>query len=127
MAENAAVMAAPWLVGVGIDRGIPALRRGDAGPLLTILAALIGCAVLDALLRTAFLLRLGRIGQDVLLDLRRRLFDHFQRLLAGLPRAVHLGPDDRPGSPPTWTRSTSCSTRAWTGWSPRCSRCSRSV
>jgi len=80
VAENAAVMAAPWLVGVGIDRGIPALRRGDAGPLLTILAALIGCAVLDALLRTAFLLRLGRIGQDVLFDLRRRLFDHFQRL-----------------------------------------------
>ena len=33
----------------------------------------------------------GRVGQDVLLDLRCRLFDHFQRL-DQLPRALHVGP-----------------------------------
>jgi ATP-binding cassette, subfamily B, bacterial len=78
--QNAAEMAAPWLVGVGIDRGIPAATDGRLGPLLAVVGALLGCAVIDAVLRTAFLLRIGRIGQDVLLDLRHRLFDHFQRL-----------------------------------------------
>jgi ATP-binding cassette subfamily B protein len=78
--QNMAAMAGPWLVGVGIDRGIPAVLRGDAGPLLAVVGVLIGCAVADAVLRTSFLFRVGRIGQDVLLDLRQRLFDHFQRL-----------------------------------------------
>jgi ABC-type multidrug transport system fused ATPase/permease subunit len=85
VAQNAAAMASPWLVGVAIDRGIPALTRGDAGPLLAVLGGLLGCAAADAGLRTVFLLRAGRIGQDVLLGLRQRLFDHFQRL----PLAFH--------------------------------------
>ncbi len=80
LVQNSAAMAGPWLVGVGIDRGIPALRAGDWGPLVTVVAALVGCAAMDGVLRTAFLLRTGRIGQDVLFDLRRRVFDHFQRL-----------------------------------------------
>jgi ABC-type multidrug transport system fused ATPase/permease subunit len=78
--QNAAAMAGPWLVGVGIDRGIPALRAGDWTPLLAVGGALLGCAAADAVLRTGFLIRTGRIGQAVLLDLRRRVFDHAQRL-----------------------------------------------
>jgi ATP-binding cassette, subfamily B, bacterial len=78
--QNAAAMAGPWLVGVGIDRGIPALLDGDWTPLLAVVGALLGCAAADAVLRTAFLIRTGRIGQAVLLDLRRRVFDHVQRL-----------------------------------------------
>ena len=78
--QNAAAMAGPWLVGVGIDRGIPALDAGDWGPLVTVGAALLIAAVADAGLRGLFLLRAGRIGQSVLLDLRRRLFEHVQRL-----------------------------------------------
>ena len=78
--QNAAAMAGPWLVGVGIDRGIPALLAGDWTPLLAVGGALLGCAAADAVLRTTFLLRTGRIGQAVLLDLRRRVFDHAQRL-----------------------------------------------
>ena len=74
--QNSAAMAGPWLVGVGIDRGIPALRAGDWGPLVTVVAALGGCAAVDGVLRTVFLFRTGRIGQDVLFDLRRRVFDH---------------------------------------------------
>jgi ATP-binding cassette subfamily B protein len=80
LVQNSAAMAGPWLVGVGIDRGIPALRVGDWGPLAAVVAALLGCAATDGVLRTAFLFRTGRIGQDVLFDLRRRVFDHFQRL-----------------------------------------------
>ena len=73
-------MAGPWLVGVGIDRGIPALVDGNWVPLLVVAAALLAAAGADARLRAVFLLRVGRIGQAVLLDLRRRLFDHVQRL-----------------------------------------------
>jgi ABC-type multidrug transport system fused ATPase/permease subunit len=80
LVQNTAAMAGPWLVGVGIDRGIPALRAGDWTPVAVVVGALLGCALTDGVLRTVFLLRTGRIGQDVLLDLRRRVFDHFQRL-----------------------------------------------
>ncbi|HST64097.1 MAG TPA: ABC transporter transmembrane domain-containing protein, partial [Mycobacteriales bacterium] len=80
LVQNAAAMAGPWLVGVGIDRGIPALIDGDWGPLLTVGGVLLFAAGADAGLRALFLLRAGRIGQAVLLDLRRRLFEHVQRL-----------------------------------------------
>ncbi|HEX6755458.1 MAG TPA: ABC transporter ATP-binding protein [Mycobacteriales bacterium] len=80
LAQNAAAMAGPWLVGVGIDRGIPALLGGDWMPLLTVVAALLGCSGADAALRTVFLIRTGRLGQAVLLDLRRRVFEHVQKL-----------------------------------------------
>jgi ATP-binding cassette subfamily B protein len=78
--QNTAAMAGPWLVGVGIDRGIPALTDGDWTPLVTVGGVLLFAAGADAGLRALFLLRAGRIGQAVLLDLRRRLFDHVQRL-----------------------------------------------
>lgn len=80
LAQNTAAMAGPWLVGVGIDRGIPALVDGNWTPLLLVVGALLSCAGADAVLRTMFLIRTGRIGQAVLLDLRRRVFDHVQRL-----------------------------------------------
>jgi ATP-binding cassette, subfamily B, bacterial len=78
--QNAAAMLGPWLVGVGIDRGIPALVDGDWTPLLVVAGVLLAAAGVDAWLRAVFLLRAGRMGQAVLLDLRRRLFDHVQRL-----------------------------------------------
>jgi ATP-binding cassette, subfamily B, bacterial len=78
--QNGAAMLGPWLVGVGIDKGIPALTAGDWTPLLIVGALLLAAAGVDAWLRAVFLLRAGRMGQAVLLDLRRRLFDHVQRL-----------------------------------------------
>ncbi len=78
--QNSAAMVGPWLVGVGIDRGIPALVDGDWVPLLVVGGSLLAAAGVDAWLRAVFLLRAGRMGQAVLLDLRRRLFDHVQRL-----------------------------------------------
>ena len=38
------------------------------------------CAVLQAVLTRVFLLGAGRIGQDAVLELRRRVFVHFQEL-----------------------------------------------
>jgi ABC-type multidrug transport system fused ATPase/permease subunit len=75
-----ASMAIPALVGVGIDRGIPAARRGDDVPLVVVTALIVGCAGLQAVLYRTFVLGTGRIGQQLLLELRQRVFAHFQRL-----------------------------------------------
>jgi ATP-binding cassette subfamily B protein len=72
--------AIPALVGVGIDRGIPDARAGDDTTLVVVGLLIIGCAVLQALLYRTFVLGIGRIGQDILFELRQRVFAHFQRL-----------------------------------------------
>ena len=46
----------------------------------TVTGLIIACAVLQALLYRDFVAGSGRIGQQILLDLRRRVFAHFQRL-----------------------------------------------
>ncbi|MBU3705578.1 MAG: ABC transporter ATP-binding protein [Mycobacterium sp.] len=79
--ENAARLAVPLLVQRGIDRAIPPLLAGGPASELTIVvAALCGLVVVQAISRMVFLNASGRIGQRVLLELRRRLFRHFQRL-----------------------------------------------
>lgn len=79
--ENAARLSVPILVQRGIDHGIPPiLAGGSARELVVILAVLCGVVILQAGSRMLFLRRSGRIGQRVLLELRRRLFRHFQRL-----------------------------------------------
>ena len=79
--ENAARLAIPYLVSVGIDRGIPPIReRDDLQPLLVVVGLVLGATVVQAVTRQLFLLRSGRIGQDLLYQLRRRVFRHFQRL-----------------------------------------------
>ncbi len=79
--SNAAGLAIPYLVKVGIDEGIPPMLRGTGpGTLLTVVGVILAAAVTQALTRQAFLTMSGRIGQDILLELRRRVFDHFQRL-----------------------------------------------
>ncbi len=80
-----AEMAGPYLVSVGIDSGIPGIRRGDWSPIGAAVAGILVTALLGALLRLRFLKLAGRIGQDVLLDLRGRVFRQFQRL----PIAFH--------------------------------------
>ena len=78
--QNLAWLAGPFLIGVGIDVAVPALIDGDAWPLVWITVALLGAAVLDTVLRFVFLTWSGRVGQAVLLTLRRRVFTHVQRL-----------------------------------------------
>ena len=80
LTSNAATMAIPYLVGLGIDRGIPGVRKGDYVPLAAIVGGIVVAALAQSLLYRAFLVGAGRVGQQILLDLRREVFAHFQRL-----------------------------------------------
>ncbi|MDT4996376.1 MAG: ATP-binding cassette, subfamily bacterial [Pseudonocardiales bacterium] len=75
-----ATMAGPWLIGVAIDSSIPAALRGDDTSLIVVTLALAVAALTSGWLRSVFVLRAGRIGQEVLFDLRRRGYDHAQTL-----------------------------------------------
>lgn len=79
--ENVARLLVPLLVQRGIDHGIPPIVEGGPAHTLLVIVAALGVVVLiQATSRMFFLRRSGRIGQKVLLELRRRVFRHFQRL-----------------------------------------------
>jgi len=81
-----ASLAGPWLVGVAIDNGIPpVLKSGDTAPLLRIAAVFAATVVIQAVATRMFVTMTGRVGQSVVLELRRRLFWHALRL----PVAFH--------------------------------------
>ncbi|PJN23443.1 ABC transporter ATP-binding protein [Kitasatospora sp. CB02891] len=80
LVQQATLQAGPLLVALAIDRGIPALRDHDAGPLIAVTAAYLGCALVATLLQRSFIRYAARINQDILLDLRGRIFRHAQRL-----------------------------------------------
>jgi ATP-binding cassette subfamily B protein len=81
LVENAAAMAGPYLVKLGIDDGIPPIARGGSSrTLLVVVGLFLTATATQAVLRRTFLVMTGRIGQRVLFDLRRRVFDHFQLL-----------------------------------------------
>jgi ABC-type multidrug transport system fused ATPase/permease subunit len=78
-----AQLMGPWLVERGIDNGIPPLLDGGSGsvvPLATVVIAYVAITFIGAATFNGFLRSSGRIGQDVLLDLRERVFMHFHRL-----------------------------------------------
>ncbi|WP_234783117.1 ABC transporter ATP-binding protein [Mycolicibacter sinensis] len=81
--ENAARLAVPVLAQRGIDRGIPSIADGSMRVLTVIIIALGAVVLTQAGSRLLFLQWSGRIGQRVLLELRRRVFRHFQRLDIG--------------------------------------------
>ncbi|MEU7242687.1 ABC transporter ATP-binding protein [Streptomyces sparsogenes] len=78
--QQAAVQAGPLLVAYAIDTAVPALRDGGHGPLVAVAAAYLGCALASGALQYAFIRTSARISQDVLLDLRGRIFRHAQAL-----------------------------------------------
>ena len=79
--ENAAAMAGPYLVKVGIDDALPRLADGGSATMLYVVVGLyFVAAVTQAAMKRTFLLLTGTIGQQVLLDLRQRVYGHFQRL-----------------------------------------------
>jgi ATP-binding cassette subfamily B protein len=78
---NVARLSIPYLVKEGIDRGIPPIQAsGDTTTLFAIVAIVLLATTVQAVTRRAFLVRSGRIGQDMLYEVRRRVFRHFQRL-----------------------------------------------
>jgi ABC-type multidrug transport system fused ATPase/permease subunit len=80
LVQNVAAMAGPYLVMVGIRDGIPALNGGDASVLAMVAAAFAVAVTAEYLGKRGFLLLSGKIGQAMLLDLRRRVYRHFQKL-----------------------------------------------
>jgi ATP-binding cassette subfamily B protein len=80
LVRSAAYLAIPYLVGLGIDRGVLAGKSGNLETLVIIVAALLGALVLNAVANYAFLRLSGRIGANILFDLRRMLFAHVQEL-----------------------------------------------
>ncbi|WP_152186147.1 ABC transporter ATP-binding protein [Segeticoccus rhizosphaerae] len=79
--ENATRLSVPILVQRGIDHGVPPLLAGgSARALVEVLVVLVVVVVIQAVSRVFFLALSGKIGQKILLELRRRLFRHFQRL-----------------------------------------------
>ncbi|MFE2302830.1 ABC transporter ATP-binding protein [Streptomyces sp. NPDC059445] len=78
--QQAAVQAGPLLVAYAIDRAVPAFRQDDHGPLIAVGAAYLLCSAASGGLQYAFIIASARVNQDVLLDLRGRIFRHAQAL-----------------------------------------------
>lgn len=80
LVKEGAVQAGPLLVAYAIDQGVPAFRAGDHGPVVAVALGYLLCASLSGLLQYVFVRGAARINQDVLLDLRGRIFRHAQVL-----------------------------------------------
>jgi ATP-binding cassette subfamily B protein len=77
---TAAQVAGPALIAHGIDTGLPALIDGDWTPLLMTIAGFLVAAVVGAVLMAWYTVLTARISQEILLDLRKRIFLQTQRL-----------------------------------------------
>lgn len=82
--ESTAALAGPLLVAVAIDVAIEMVKSlaalaGGQGPLAAAIGGYAATGIAAAGLRATFLVLCGRVGQDLLLDLRRRVFTHGQR------------------------------------------------
>jgi ATP-binding cassette, subfamily B, bacterial len=81
LVENVARLSVPYLVKEGIDSGIPPIVAGEGHQTLLIVVGIVLVAVVtQAVSRQAFLYLSGRVGQQLLVTLRRRMFGHFHKL-----------------------------------------------
>jgi ATP-binding cassette, subfamily B, bacterial len=78
--KTAATLSIPFLVGLAIDQGIRPGGTANLGTLVSLVIVLVCTMSVAALANRAFLVLSGRMGQDVLYDLRLRLFGHLQSL-----------------------------------------------
>jgi ABC-type multidrug transport system fused ATPase/permease subunit len=82
VANTLADVSVPYLIGAAVDRGIKPFV-GDGAfprPLAVVLALIASMMIVEAVTNYAFVRIVGRMTQDVLRDLRMRVYDHFQRL-----------------------------------------------
>jgi len=80
LVRSLAYLSIPYLVGLGIDKGVRPGAHGDLNALIEVGLALVAVLVVNAVANLAFLRLSGRIGQDALRDLRILLFGHVQDL-----------------------------------------------
>ena len=73
-------VAGPALIALGIDWALPAVLKNDTTPLILVVGGYLFAAVATASLISWFLRFAAKLNQDVLLDLRQRIFTHTQRL-----------------------------------------------
>ena len=80
--HSLAGLAIPLIVGKAIDDGIgPALEHhASLHKLYVIVAIFVVVEIIEATTLGGFLASIGLVGENVLFDLRTRVFDHFQRL-----------------------------------------------
>ncbi len=77
---NLAVLAGPWLVGVGVDK-VPALiATKDPVPIIIVVIEFLVTVVVQAVANSWFISAIGKMGGQVVLELRQRLFWHFGKL-----------------------------------------------
>ena len=80
LVRSAAYLALPYLVGLGIDAGIRPGRSGNLSILVQVVAVLLFALIVNAAANYLFMRLSGRIGANILFDLRRTLFAHVQEL-----------------------------------------------
>jgi ATP-binding cassette, subfamily B, bacterial len=80
LTANIAGLAGPWLIGIAVDQ-VPALiHTHDAVPIVITVGEFFIAVCAQALATATFVSTLGKMGSTVVLELRARLFAHFQRL-----------------------------------------------
>ena len=80
LVQQAAVQAGPLLVAYAIDHAVPQVRHGRHGALIAVAVCYLGCGLASGLLQRSFTRVAARISQDVLVELRARMFRHAQSL-----------------------------------------------
>ena len=73
-------VAGPALIALGIDWALPAAMKQDTTPLFLVVGGYLFAALATASLISWFLRFAAKVNQDVLLDLRQRIFKQTQRL-----------------------------------------------
>ncbi|MGO4301008.1 ABC transporter ATP-binding protein [Leifsonia sp. RAF41] len=78
--STAAQVAGPAIIAFGIDNGLPALLKQDWFPLAAAGIAYLITGVIGAVLIAWYTVLSARISQAILIDLRKRVFLHTQKL-----------------------------------------------
>jgi len=78
--STAAQVAGPAIIAFGIDNGLPALMKQDWFPLAAAGVAYLITGVIGAALIAWYTVLSARISQAILIDLRKRVFLHTQKL-----------------------------------------------
>ncbi|MFF1634406.1 ABC transporter ATP-binding protein [Leifsonia sp. NPDC058248] len=78
--STAAQVAGPAIIAFGIDNGLPALMKQDWMPLALAGVAYLFTGIIGAVLIAWYTVLSARISQAILIDLRKRVFLHTQRL-----------------------------------------------
>ncbi|MBV7411202.1 ABC transporter ATP-binding protein/permease [Dermabacteraceae bacterium TAE3-ERU27] len=80
IASQLTLAAGPWLIAEGIDTALPALMAGHEAPAIWISAGYLLITCLATFFTYALVRTSTVLGQQMLLELRRRVFRHTQRL-----------------------------------------------